>query len=229
MTLHNPYWDAVKDHVAESRLFGPGLQVQRWDLRGDRLEFESYPQREDLTKQYSWTITDPDSIEFVKQWSGQTGLIDPMAGTGYWSYILRQEGVDIVAYDKYPGSNPWHQANDLHVPVRKLAAVSSIPKHPDRTLLLAWPPYDDNAGNRALTTYRGETVIYMGESWGGCTGNDAMHRRLDREWHEVDEHLPVTWEGLHDRITVYQRRWSGKNNRAVRARGGLSQVGGVVG
>jgi hypothetical protein len=226
--LHNPYWDAVKDHVAESRLFGPGLQVQRWDMSGGRFEIEGYPDREKLTKKYSWTIPDPDSIEFVKRWS-QGGLIDPMAGTGYWAYILRQEGVDIVTYDKHPGSNPWHRTNDLHVPVRKLAAATSVPKHPDRTLLLAWPPYDDSAGNRALAAYRGERVIYMGEGSGGCTGNDALHRRLGRDWEEIDEHIPVQWEGLHDRITVYQRCPSGKNNRAVRARGGLSQVGGVRG
>jgi hypothetical protein len=206
--MHNPYWDAVKDHVTtQSRLWGEGPQVQRWDFSGHRFSIEGYPDREELTKKYSWTVTDPDSVEFVRYWSLVDGVIDPMAGTGYWAYLLRQVKVDIVCYDARPGDNPWHGSqHELHVPVKKLRAITSVPRYPDRTLLLAWPPYDDPAGSRSLSVYRGERVIYMGEGMGGCTGNDMMHRRLDRDFKLIDEHTPVTWEGLHDRITVYQRR-----------------------
>jgi hypothetical protein len=223
----NPYWDAVKDHIYESRLFGPGRQVQRWNLEGRRFDIEGYPDRSELTKRYSWTIPDPDSIEFVKRWSAG-GLVDPMAGTGYWAYVLEQAGVDVVSYDLHPGDNPWHHSGALHTKVTAMNAVKSVRLHPNRTLLLAWPPYDETIGDRTVRAYGGDRVIYMGEI-GGCTGTEALHDRLDRRWEEMDEHIPVQWEGLHDRITVYQRRSSAKNNRAVRARGRLSQVVGVSG
>ena len=77
--------------------------------------------------------------------------------------------------------------------------------HPDRTLLLAWPPYDDPIGEKALTAYAGTRVIYIGEMDGGCCGDDAMFQRLATEWREVAEIRPVQWAGLHDWVTVYDR------------------------
>ncbi|MHA7648694.1 hypothetical protein ACX9NE_00985 [Mycobacterium sp. ML4] len=48
------------------------------------------------------------------------GLVDPMAGTGYWAYLLAQVGVDLVCYDANPGTalttNGWH-GDDLHAEV----------------------------------------------------------------------------------------------------------------
>ncbi|BCZ25284.1 hypothetical protein MTY59_51390 [Mycobacterium senriense] len=35
----------------------------------------------------------------------QGGLLDPIAGTGYWAYLLTQLGVDVVCYDLNPGTD----------------------------------------------------------------------------------------------------------------------------
>jgi len=205
VTVDNPYWDAVREQVKVGYLFGETRQVMRWDLSGDRIDFEKYPDRHDFVGKYSWTVTDPDSVAFVAR-HAHNGLVDPMAGTGYWAYVLRQVGVDCACYDLRPRENPWHDGEALWVEVEKMDGAEAVLKHADRTLLLAWPPYSEPAGERVLHAYQGERVIYIGESASGCTGDEAMHDALEDEWEEVDEAVPVQWEGLHDRITVYARR-----------------------
>jgi hypothetical protein len=60
------------------------------------------------------------------------GLVDPIAGTGYWAYLLAQVGVDVVCYDLNPGTalvtNTWHGA-DLYagVDVKDGAAAVTLP------------------------------------------------------------------------------------------------------
>src|SRR6201999_1923172 len=142
------------------------------------------PNRQLLVRKYCWTIPDPDTVEFVAQ-HARGGLVDPIAGTGYWAYLLAQVGVDVVCYDLNPGAalhvNGWH-SEDLHAGVRALDCVEAVALHPDRTLLLSWPPHGQAVGARTLTAYKGERVIYIGEGRGGATGDEEMHQILEKDW-----------------------------------------------
>jgi hypothetical protein len=62
-------------------------------------------------------------------------------------------------------------------------------------------------GHDALTAYRGDTVIYIGESDGGCCGDDQLHAGLASGWQvdvECDTH--AFWSGMHDVCVAYRRR-----------------------
>jgi len=205
--LKNPYWDRVKDSVKPSEFpWEVGVQqVGRFKFdwqEGDPPILDRTP----FVKMYSWTITDPRSIEFVRT-VAYHGIVDPMAGTGYWAYVLGQVDVDVVCYDEaLPEENHYHKGAEPWVDIEQLDAALAVVKHPDRALLLAWPPYSEDVGVRAINAYKGDRIVYIGEGHGGCTGSDAMHQILDEEWRQLAEHTPVQWWGLHDRITVYERR-----------------------
>jgi hypothetical protein len=77
---------------------------------------------------------------------------------------------------------------------------------PDRALFLCWPPYGSPMAAAALDFYTGNRVIYIGEGDGGCCADDNFFAALDKGWVEVAEHRPVQWSGLHDWITVYDRK-----------------------
>lgn len=219
MTVHNPYWEEIAPHVRQSELAWEGLQVDRYQMldriaqRDDPfkpLDIEKWIDRNSYVGKYSWTIPDPDALRFVVKFT-KGGMVDPMAGTGYWAYLLKQWDVDVVCYDISPGEdNTWHQDADLWVPVEKMDGAEATAKHPDRTLMLAWPPYSQDVGARILAAYHGERVIYMGESNGGCTGDSGLHEALDEDWTEIAACRPVQWYGLHDDISVYERRLPGK-------------------
>jgi hypothetical protein len=205
--IDNPFWEAVKDCVDADSLRGNPVVGE---FRLDRTVEESMarlPNRQRLVRKYCWTIPDPDTVAFVAE-HARGGLVDPIAGTGYWAYLLAQVGVDVVCYDLNPGTalhtNGWH-GEDLYAEICAKDGAEAAALHPDRTLFLSWPPFEQDVGARILLAYKGNRVIYIGEGQ-GATGNDELRLTLDTDWTEVDFREPVQWWGVHDRVTVYERR-----------------------
>ena len=206
MSIDNPYWEAVKDCVETDSFRGNPVVGE---FRLDRTVQENmarFPNRQRLVRKYCWTIPDPDTVAFVAK-HAQGGLVDPIAGTGYWSYLLSQLGVDVVSYDLNPGTklitNGGH-GDDLYAEVCAKDCAEAVALHPDRTLFLSWPPFLQDVGARILTAYQGARVIHIGEGQ-GATGDDELRRILDAEWTEIDSRLPVQWWGVRDHVTVYVR------------------------
>lgn len=206
LTATNAMWELVKDRVRPSEYpWESGLQI------GSIADWQLTRDRKDLASQYAWTVTAPGTVAFVVEHAGDR-VIDPMAGSGWWAHLLGQAGVDVVAYDLHPPGteeNHWH-SHGTHVRITVADGATAVAEHGrDRTLLLSWPPYDSPAGTDILSAYAGARVIFIGEGTGGCTGDDRLHELLDAEWTEVASHRPVQWPGLHDYVTVYDRRIGG--------------------
>ncbi len=202
----NAYWEAVKDHVHDTGLWG-GREVGSPLARSGSIEdwVAEVPQRHQYVKRYSWTITDPATVAFVARWSNGA-LVDPMAGTGWWAHVLQAHGVQVACFDADPGGNHWHQGESLWTTVDRCEAATAVRDFPDRTLFLAWPPYDRPDGVETLRAYGGNRLILIHEGEGGCVGDDALFEELAANWSEVAEHVPVQWFGMHDRVTVYDRK-----------------------
>lgn len=205
--IDNPYWDALKDCVeADSFRGNPVVGEYRLD-RSVADSMAHAPNRQLMVRKYCWTIPDPDTVAFVTE-QARGGLVDPIAGTGYWAYLLGQAGISVVCYDLNPGAalhtNGWH-GDDLYVGVCAKDCAEAVALHPDRTLFLSWPPHGQDVGARILLAYKGNRVIYVGEGRGGGTGDDEMHEILDQDWTEAASRLPVQWWGQRDRVTVYER------------------------
>jgi hypothetical protein len=201
--LDNPMWAAIADHVRPSDYpWERGRQV------GGFGDYEPLIQRTELTSRYAWTITAPETVAFVVTHAGPK-VVDPLAGSGYWAYLLGQAGVDVIVSDLNPpdvAANHWHQAGVAHVHVAGMDAVDAVTAYGSgRTLLLAWPPYDAPIGADVLNAFPGDRVIYIGEGEGGCCGDDDLFELLGCGWVEVANHRPVQWLGIHDYVTVYDR------------------------
>lgn len=202
----NAYWEAVREYVKVDRFYGGpcvdtyGSIARDFDLRVDRHE---------LCGRFSWTVTDPVTVDFVRAHAGRC-VNDPLAGSGWWAWLLEQAGIDVIASDINPpdgtDANNWHREG-MHVDVARMDAADAVKMGgAPWTLLLSWPPYESDVGERALAAYAGRRVIYIGEGEGGCCGNDAMFQALERDWQEVATCRPVQFYGLHDYVTVYERK-----------------------
>ncbi len=207
-TTTNAYWEAVRDHIQIDRVFGASTPVV--DTYGSiSRDYGVRIDRNDLCSRYSWTVTDPATVEFVRDWAGGA-VVDPLAGSGWWACLLSQAGVWVTATDQNPpdgtGANHWHRGT-THVHVGRMDAVDAAHMaSPDRTLLLSWPPYDSTIGGDILAAYPGSRVIYIGEGWGGCCGDDSMFEAFERDWTRVAEHCPIQYYGIRDWVTVYERK-----------------------
>jgi hypothetical protein len=163
--------------------------------------------RRELASRFSWAIPTDHALDVLAR---HAPLVEGGAGMGYWAALLRARGVDIVAYDIAP---PGVTRNEFHLAGRKPwtdvragSYVSAAKAHPARTLVLCWPPYDDeSASYEPLRAYRGETIAFVGERGEGAAGSVRFHRELALNWTLVDEVALPRWPGLADGLYVYRR------------------------
>jgi hypothetical protein len=145
-------------------------------------------------------------------------VVEVGAGTGYWSYLLRRAGADVVVTDKSTIENTEYHWNIAYTQQFSRSWVSDLivmdaseaaRKYCDRSLLMVWPCYNKPWGHNALKAYYkagGQTFIYVGEDSGGCTGDDNLHKYISTHWKWV-ETLPMkSWTGMHDVCTVWRRK-----------------------
>lgn len=131
-------------------------------------------------------------------------LVEIGAGSGYWAALLRRRGLDVLAFDKYRSSaNPLYRG--LAWTEVRLGDSKAAAQYRERNLFLCWPPYDAPMAADSLRAYRGQRLIYIGESRGGETANAAFFNTLEREWRQVSTQAIPNWHSQHDELTVWLR------------------------
>jgi hypothetical protein len=189
-TFHNPYFEEF-------------MAVMR-----DGYRVNAYKMRDVLAIKYAWAIPDETVIRKIAD-SGP--LVEIGAGTGYWAKLLSEAGADIVAYDiaLQPGFDDFAQTNTgSHFNVLP-GGANNMSAHGDRTLFLCCPPYTSPMAQESLAlhaTAGGTRLVYVGESRGGCTADDAFFDLLDREYKHFELYSIPRWSGTHDYAWFYERR-----------------------
>jgi hypothetical protein len=151
--------------------------------------------RRELAALFSWAVPTDAALEMLAKYAP---LIECGAGTGYWLALLRARGVDAIGYDRSV-QRPW-------TAIQRAVSAKAAGLHPERSLVLCWPPYDDDAASyQALRAYRGEVVIHIGERDEGPTGSVRFHRELALNWTLAEELELPRWPRLQDRVMVYRR------------------------
>lgn len=106
----------------------------------DGREMRCYEAKAHLIQKYAFAVPTPAAIGAIEKCvreNGLSGVVEMGAGNGYWAHVLSQHGVDVVAYDNFSwyiaqGKNKWFDVQKAGPPV--------VEKHPDRLLLMVWPP-----------------------------------------------------------------------------------------
>ena len=199
--MDNPYWAIAR-----------WMPISRWSAFGSRppgvegYTHQNVPVNRDLLVfNYSFAIPSPGDIAFLARHIAGRPVIELGAGTGYWAWQLTQAGVDVVAYDSQEWVNNGRFTDRQFHPVHE-GSIERIAEHPDRMLMLCWPDYNTSFALDALNAYAGDDLIYIGEGWGGCTGDEEFGKRLDEEWHPVDTSPHhVNFGGIHSDVGIYRR------------------------
>lgn len=236
--IRNPAWDVW------CRVYGPKIETfnqnMRWRLDLDRLneslnkhldDFENgYHVRSVVIDLMTFAVPSPNVLDAIV--SLGKPIVEMGAGTGYWAWCLRQLGVDVVAYDKFPPqTNPkpdeeWittqlpNGKSEMRREIRtalnannwfrsywtevKRGRPPTVIKHPDRALLMVWPYMDDMAV-RTLRYYTGDTLIYVGEERAACA-TDEFFDEVEKNWEKVADLAIPQWPGLHDEAWILKRR-----------------------
>lgn len=207
MVIENDYYAEFQAVRERSMTRGPFSGIPFCDIPAS--------ERDRLVRKYAWAIPTDEALDAIARHAPR-GVIEIGAGTGYWASLLRGRGVDVVAFDMAPlaraGTRPSVR-NAYHGDALPWTDVEMGTEHilmgdlyHERALFLCWPPYDDEMAANALRFYRGDTLIYVGEPDGGCTGDEAFHEAVAAGWTEVASVALPQFNGIHDGLTIYERR-----------------------
>lgn len=162
--------------------------------------------RTELVQKYALAVPSQEALDVIARHSP---LIEIGAGGGYWAYLLKKQGAEILPFD----IEPPHKCNNSYrgnQPMEWVLILQGGPeqlkKFKDRTLFLCWPPHGDNMALKCLKAYKGDVFLYIGEPEGGATANPAFHKLLEKKFHcEHVVGLPQ-WQGVWDRLSVWRRK-----------------------
>lgn len=220
----NPYldeyhalWEHQKEHipVVTNVLCAPEEYCYEC-LRSDTRDFEHSSMR----RKWSWAIPNDDALDAIVKYSPH-GLIEIGAGAGYWCSLLRDRGLDVLAYDiNPPPKSSWTNRQTSFTEVIEGDHTNVVGKG-KRTLLTCWPERYGDWMREMVEKFEGDTIVYVGEKPPNtCTGDPQMHMRLGMLecCHEVgcevclsplfrlteQVEIPV-WSGMWDRLYVCSR------------------------
>lgn len=176
---------------------------------------DRYKTREEFVRRYSWAVPAPHTIRLIVDNLENNKLLEAGAGTGYWSWMLAQHGVDVLAFDNVKIEENHYIDKEivkLHYHEVKIGEMEEwVPQNTDRTLFLCWPNYNTPFAHDCLKLYQengGKKVVFIGEGEGGCTGDDAFFSLLERDWElELIDDI-YQWDHLNDRITIHKLKES---------------------
>lgn len=173
---------------------------------------DSFYQRGKFVNEYSWAIPEETAIKKIKSFVKGRNVLEIGSGLGLWAKLMQNAGIHVTPTeplsmpkkdkgDFYGKKEPYTKMNDMDINKAMEQFGSS-----NDVLMLIWPPYNDPLANNALKSFKGSSLIYIGEGSYGCTGDDNFHCALDNEWEEVEEVDIPQWAGLHDRMYFYNRK-----------------------
>jgi hypothetical protein len=134
-------------------------------------------------------------------------LVEIGAGSGYWTALLRNAGLDVVATDATPqGDIGYGFEASRFCEIEALAGPAAVRAYPDRNVFCSWPTQDSPwalAAVRAMAL--GRRVALIGEPRGGQTGSRGLHRYLDTRFRLLGVQPIPQFPKTRDALYVYER------------------------
>jgi hypothetical protein len=205
--------DPVSDPVAVARIGNPyleeffragGLLPEHERLRRPGLYIDLIARRWPLIRRYAHGVSSEEALAAI---GALSPIVEVGAGAGYWARMLAERGADVVAYDRDPAGK-WRGTDPTWFDVREADGAEAAARHPDRALLIIWPPFDTPMAEEALRAYGtagGRRLAYVGEDSEGCTADAGFFRLLREAWRETAGVALPQWPGLHDGLWLYEK------------------------
>jgi len=137
---------------------------------------------------------------------GYKNILEVGAGSGLWTYLLSGlHDVPIRATDILDASYSYDRRYK-YLPIEKLDSVASIEKYDPEVLMMVWAPLGTSMAYESLKAFKGNLLVWIGESNGGCTGNADFFTELEENWKMIDDIDMTSWRGIHDGCSIWHRK-----------------------
>jgi hypothetical protein len=134
-------------------------------------------------------------------------LVEIGAGSGYWSALLQNGGLDVAATDATAsGQLAYGFEAGRFCRIEGLTGPEAVRAYPDRDVFCSWPT---EASPWALGAVRamavGRRLALIGEPRGGLTGTPGLFRFLETRFRPLGGLDIPQFPRVRDRLTVYER------------------------
>ncbi|SEE16017.1 hypothetical protein SAMN05444161_5005 [Rhizobiales bacterium GAS191] len=147
-----------------------------------------------ITRHFAWAVPTDEAIAVIRKHT--TGVVEAGAGSGYWTWLMRQAGLSVAAFDLDPPPFTWTEVS--------CGDERMVRDHSDKALLLCWPPWGSGMAANALDAFGGEQVIYIGE-WMGGSADPHFFTQLVSGFDCIDVVEIPQWYMRDDRLMVFRR------------------------
>lgn len=144
---------------------------------------------------FAWAVPTEQAVRTVLKYSAR--VVEIGAGSGFWAWMMRQAGIEVVAFDTNQAPFKWSE-----VALGDERAVLSCPDH---ALFLCWPPWNSDMACNALTGHCGDYLVYVGEWMGGCA-NPRFFALLSLTYDAIDVVDLPQWYNRDDRLMIFRRK-----------------------
>ncbi|KAK5447909.1 hypothetical protein LTS15_009408 [Exophiala xenobiotica] len=151
-----------------------------------------------------------ESLQIINKLAAGRHVLDMGSGNGYWTFMLRRSGVNVVAVDS--GQSRWRTtwiedtvATDGVQYLRKRSGC------PDHVLLLVYPIVGGDFTRKVLDAFTGNTIVVAGTQNGnGYTGFkdmmvDEYMAREKPSWEKVSQVPLPSFAGKDDALFAFRR------------------------
>lgn len=160
-----------------------------------------FGKRSELVEEYSWAVPNEEVLHYLSEFDA---IAEVGAGSGYWANCINEVGGSVMPYDIDPpespdmGGNAWTDVERANV----FNMHDDVFTYP---VLLVWPAL--NGGVATEVAERGPPhILYVGETRGGCTGEDQFFDLLDKRYGLVAKIDLPSYVGVHDDFYHYVRK-----------------------
>jgi hypothetical protein len=169
---------------------------------------KSFLDRSMFTEDYAWAIPSREAVGSIVEFAGSKRIVEVGSGLGLWAGLIKATGGSIIPTDSFVSHGI---SGGRYAPVERIDGVDAINKYRPEILMICWPGYDEPFAANVLEAFEAlgnpdAKLIYIGEGWGGCTGDDRFFSMLGRSWEQVKEVEIPQWWGIHDQLYMYKRK-----------------------
>lgn len=153
-------------------------------------------------------------------------VVEMGCGSGLWTRMLRDRGVDVIALDLYPPGVGGDESifDQAHIPDIQCGGttqmIETVSDLSERALLLCWPFDEDDCQRgwdfEAISLFTGDVLVYVGDWKGrtrsereyGITSSADFQHKVETEWIRT-KIVPVgLLPMVSDELTVWRRKSS---------------------
>jgi hypothetical protein len=150
-----------------------------------------------IAKHFAWAVPTDEAVAIIRK--HVNSIVEVGAGSGYWTWLMRQAGITVAAFDLSPPTFTWSD-------VRR-GDERVVQDHPEKALFLCWPPWATGMASGALSAYEGDHIVYVGE-WMGGSADPYFFALLVSCFECIDSVAIPQWYMRDDQLMVFRRRRS---------------------